>query len=170
MDEGQCKLFAQQAVQGQAENANLRGAGAAALTTVLGAGLGGAIGGGRGAGIGAAGGALGGAGLGSAMSSKPQGSIQDQYNNAFAQCMYTHGNQVPGVGPIAVQEPPAVPDMNLTRPVQVQLLRLGYISQQPDGVLGPRTQAAIVQFQQTSGMARDGLPSQPLLARLQSTR
>ena len=52
-----CKQFAAQAVAGQAENANTRGVGAAALTTVLGAGLGAAIGGGRGAAIGAASGA-----------------------------------------------------------------------------------------------------------------
>lgn len=63
-DQGMCKQFAEQAVAGQAENANWRGVGAAALTTALGAGLGTAIGGGRGTGIGAASGALGGAGIG----------------------------------------------------------------------------------------------------------
>jgi hypothetical protein len=47
------KQFAEQTVAGQADNANARGVGAAALTTVLGAALGAAIGGGRGAAIGA---------------------------------------------------------------------------------------------------------------------
>ena len=61
-DQATCRQFAQQAVADQAQGANLRGLGTAALTTALGAGLGGAIGGGRGAGIGAASGALGGAG------------------------------------------------------------------------------------------------------------
>jgi hypothetical protein len=99
-DQAGCRQFAEQAVSGQAQNANLRGVGAAALTTALGAGLGAAIGGGHGAGIGAAGGALGGAGIGAATSSNAQVSIQDQYNAAYAQCMYTRGNQVPGMGPV----------------------------------------------------------------------
>ena len=171
MDQGQCKLFADQAVAGQAQNANLRGLGTAALTTALGAGLGGAIGGGRGAGIGAAGGALGGAGFGGMTSSREQLSIQEQYNNAFAQCMYTRGNQVPGMGPVMAQPPPPPPpDMSLTRAVQVQLVRLGYLNEQPDGLLGPRTQNAIMQFEQTAGLPVDGYPSQTVLARLQATR
>jgi hypothetical protein len=58
-DQATCRQFAQQAVADQAQGANLRGLGTAALTTAFGAGLGGAIGGGRGAGIGAASGALG---------------------------------------------------------------------------------------------------------------
>ncbi|HEY5300394.1 MAG TPA: hypothetical protein VIJ55_06940, partial [Acetobacteraceae bacterium] len=69
----------------------------------LGAGLGGAIGGGGGAGIGAAAGALGGAGLGARRSSNAQTSIQAQYDNAFAQCMYSLGNAVPAMGPMVVQ-------------------------------------------------------------------
>jgi hypothetical protein len=94
-----CRQFAQQAVADQAQGANLRGLGTAALTTALGAGLGGAIGGGRGAGIGAASGALGGAGLAAAQSSNAQQSIQAQFDNAFAACMFSLGNTVPGMGP-----------------------------------------------------------------------
>ena len=56
-DQAACKQYAQGAVAGQAENANTRAVGAAALGTVLGAGLGAAIGGGRGAAIGAGSGA-----------------------------------------------------------------------------------------------------------------
>ena len=59
-DQAVCRDFAAQAVRDQAQGANLRGLGTAALTTALGAGLGAAIGGGQGAGIGAAAGALGG--------------------------------------------------------------------------------------------------------------
>ncbi len=95
-DQAVCRQFAEQSVAGQARNANLRGVGAAAVTTALGAGLGAAIGGGSGAGIGAAGGALGGAGIGAATSSNAQRSIQDQYNIAFSQCMFSRGNSVPG--------------------------------------------------------------------------
>ena len=96
-DQAVCRQFAEQTVSGQAENANLRGVGAAALTTAVGAGLGAAIGGGRGAGIGAAGGALGGTALGAGTSANAQGSIQQQYDNAFAQCMFTKGNLVPSM-------------------------------------------------------------------------
>ena len=102
-EQGTCKQFAQNAVAGQSDSANNRGIGAAALTTVLGAGLGAAIGGGSGAAIGAAGGALGGTGIGASSSSNAQLSIQQQYDNAFAQCMYTKGNAVPGFGPMMMQ-------------------------------------------------------------------
>lgn len=98
-DQATCRQFAQQAVSDQVQGANLRGLGTAALTTALGAGLGGAIGGGRGAGIGAASGALGGAGIGAVRSSNAQTSIQAQFDNAFAACMYSLGNRVPGMSP-----------------------------------------------------------------------
>jgi len=98
-DQAICRQFAQQAVSDQVQGANLRGLGTAALTTALGAGLGGAIGGGRGAGIGAAGGALGGAGIAAAGTSNTQASIQAQFDNAFAACMYSLGNTVPGMSP-----------------------------------------------------------------------
>src|SRR5215469_14067747 len=98
-DQAICRQFAQQAVSDQARGANLRGLGAAALTTALGAGLGGAIGGGSGAGIGAAAGALGGTALAARNTSNTQGSIQAQFDNAFAACMFSLGNTVPGMGP-----------------------------------------------------------------------
>lgn len=108
-DQSVCKQFAEQAVAGQADNANARGVGAAALTTVLGAGLGAAIGGGRGAAIGAASGAGLGTGIGASSSSSAQYSIQQQYNNAYSQCMYSKGNMVPGYGPMMMQPPPGGP-------------------------------------------------------------
>jgi hypothetical protein len=170
-DQAGCKQFAEGAVAGQAQNANTRGVGAAAITTVLGAGLGAAIGGGRGAGIGAASGALGGAGIGAGMSSNEQGGIQQQYDNAFAQCMYAKGNMVPGYGPMIVNAPPPPPPppgANLTYAVQTQLNRLGYLHAPPDGVSGPQTSAAISQFESVSGLPVDGVPSPQLLARLQA--
>jgi outer membrane lipoprotein SlyB len=97
-DQAVCRNFAQQAVQDQAQGANLRGLGTAALTTALGAGLGAAIGGGRGAGIGAASGALGGAALAARNTSNANTSIQAQYDNAFAACMFSLGNSVPSMG------------------------------------------------------------------------
>lgn len=173
-DQAGCKQFAEQAVAGQAQNANMRGVATGAITTVLGAGLGGAIGGGSGAGIGAASGALGGGAIGAASSANAQGGIQQQYDNAFAQCMYTKGNMVPGYGPMMMQSPPPPPgpvsyDPNLTRAVQIQLYRLGYLHSAADGVFGPQTSSAISAFEQASGMPVDGVPSGPLLARLQAT-
>lgn len=98
-DQAVCRNFADQAVRDQAQGANLRGLGTAALTTGLGAGLGAAIGGGRGAGIGAAAGALGGTGLAARNTSNANVSIQAQYNNAFSACMFSLGNTVPSMGP-----------------------------------------------------------------------
>ena len=97
-DQAVCRNFAQQAVQDQAQGANLRGLGTAALTTALGAGLGAAIGGGRGAGIGAASGAVGGAGLAARNTSNANASIQAQFDNAYAACMFSLGNTVPSMG------------------------------------------------------------------------
>ena len=105
-DQSICRGFAEQAVRDQAQNANVRILGVAALTTALGAGLGGAIGGGSGAGIGAAGGALAGAGLGAMRTSNAQNSIQTQYDNAFVQCMFSLGNSVPNPGSMLVNRSP----------------------------------------------------------------
>jgi uncharacterized protein YcfJ len=98
-DQSVCEQYAQQMVAGQVQNANMQGVGAAAVTTVLGAGLGAAIGGGRGAAIGAASGAGIGTGIGASSSANAQYSIQQQYDNAYAQCMYSKGEAVPGYGP-----------------------------------------------------------------------
>src|SRR5262249_55806301 len=151
-DQAGCKQFAEQSVAGQAQNANNRAVGAAVLTTALGAGLGAAIGGGRGAGIGAASGALGGPAIRANMSSGEQGGIQQQYDNAFAQCMYAKGNMVPGYGPMMVNTPaPEAPTGNLTYAVQQQLMRLGYMRGPADGVSGPQTSQAIARFESASG-------------------
>jgi hypothetical protein len=170
-DQAGCKQYAESSVAGQAQNANNRAVGAAAIGTVLGAGLGAAIGGGRGAAIGAGSGAIAGTGVGMGSSSNEQYGIQQQYDNAFAQCMYSKGNMVPGYGPMMVNSPPppGPPDMSLTAAVQQQLMRLGYLRGPADGVAGPQTASAISHFESVSGMPVDGMPSPPLLARLQAT-
>lgn len=170
-DQASCKGFAEQSVAGQAQSANNQAVGAAALTTVLGAGLGAAIGGGRGAAIGAASGAGVGTAIGAQGSSNAQMGIQQQYDNAFAQCMYAKGDMVPGYGPMMGQSPPppSGPDPGLTQAVQQQLIRLGYLHGYADGVAGPQTANAISQFESVSGLPVDGYPSPPLLARLQAT-
>lgn len=169
-DQAGCKQYAESSVAGQAQNANNRAVGAAAIGTVLGAGLGAAIGGGRGAAIGAGSGAIAGTGLGMGSSSNEQYGIQQQYDNAYAQCMYSKGNMVPGYGPMMVNSPPpGPPDISLTAAVQQQLIRLGYLRGPADGVAGPQTASAISQYESVSGMPVDGMPSPPLLARLQAT-
>ncbi len=95
-DKAVCMQYAQQAVGGQAQAANNQAVGGALLGTVLGAGLGAAVGGGRGAAIGAAGGAVAGTAVGANGSARAQYGIQGQYDNAYSECMYSKGNQVPG--------------------------------------------------------------------------
>jgi hypothetical protein len=172
-DQFNCKQYAESSVAGQAQNANNRAVGAAAIGTVLGAGLGAAIGGGHGAAIGAGSGAVAGTGFGMGGSSNEQYGIQQQYDNAYAQCMYAKGNMVPGYGPMMVNAPPppppSGPEPGLTAAVQQQLIRLGYLHGVADGVAGPQTSSAISQYESVSGMPVDGYPSPGLLARLQST-
>ncbi len=98
-DQALCKQFADSQVAGGAQQANNRQVGTAILGTVLGAGLGAAIGGGRGAAIGAASGALGGTAVGAGPASQANMSLQQRYDLAYAQCMYSRGNQVPGFLP-----------------------------------------------------------------------
>ncbi len=176
-DQANCKGYAASQVQGQAEAANQQAVGAGVLTTVLGAGLGAAIGGAAGnAGAGAAIGAASGAGVGTAIgangSSYAQMSIQQQYDNAFSQCMYAKGEQVPGFAPLAPPPPPpptaAGPD-SMVRATQAELIRLGYLQGTADGYMGPRTHGAIASFEQANALPVDGSPSPSLLARLQST-
>ncbi|MEJ0015153.1 MAG: peptidoglycan-binding domain-containing protein [Acetobacteraceae bacterium] len=169
---GGCKQFAAQQVAGQADAANTRAVGAAALSTVLGVGLGAAIGGGRGAGIGAAGGALSGAAIGANSSSIEQLGIQQQYDNAFSQCMYAKGNLVPGFTPMMVAMPgrgTGGGDPALVRAVQVELVRLDYLKDPPDGVSGPRTVGAIRDFERANGLPTSGAATNRLLARLRSS-
>jgi uncharacterized protein YcfJ len=109
-DDAVCRNFAQQRTAGVAESANNSQIGTAVLGTVLGAGLGAAIGGGQGAGIGAASGALGGTLVGSGQAQRGTYTAQQLYDNAYSQCMYAKGNQVPGfVQPAASASVPPPP-------------------------------------------------------------
>jgi len=114
-DDAVCRQWASQQTegpQGEAGNETLaRGAGVGAL---LGAGLGAAIGAatghfGAGLGIGAASGAV----LGTATSAGPASdarwSAQRRYDNAYMQCMYSKGNQVPGARTYRAAPPPPPP-------------------------------------------------------------
>jgi hypothetical protein len=105
-DQALCKQFATENLGSGAQQANNRQVGTAVLGTLLGAGLGAAIGGGRGAGIGAGAGALGGTAVGAGGSGQAQNSLQQRYDLAYAQCMYSRGNQVPGYQPAGAPPPP----------------------------------------------------------------
>lgn len=54
-------------------------------------------------------------------------------------------------------------DPGTVRDVQVELQRRGYNVGPADGVLGPRTQTAIQEYQQRNGLPADGRPSYSLL-------
>ena len=108
-DEAVCKQYAQGQIAGAVDQANTNALGGAVLGTVLGAGLGAAIGGGRGAAIGAGAGALVGTGAGVNSSEYRQLPIQQRYNIAYSQCMYSRGNQVPGFQPAYSPPPPGYP-------------------------------------------------------------
>jgi len=94
MEQAECKQYAADQVNGQAESANERALGAALVGGALGAGLGAAVGGGRGAAIGAASGGVLGTAVGASSSNHRQGGIQQEYDTAYSQCMYAKGNQV----------------------------------------------------------------------------
>jgi uncharacterized protein YcfJ len=172
-DNAACKAYASQEVKGQADAANQHAIGTALLATVLTGGLGAATGAAFGnAGAGAAVGAAAGAGVGSSMggesSSNDQFNIQQQYNNAFSQCMYTKHDQVPGFAPAVAYGAAAQPPDPLVRSTQSELIRLGYLKGSADGHVGTRTRDAIANFEQANGLPSDGSPSPQLLAKLQS--
>jgi uncharacterized protein YcfJ len=89
-----CKQFASDQVTGQAQDANQKALIEGLIGAALGAGIGGATGGGHGAGVGAAVGAAAGGAIGAGTSSTSHLSIQQQYDNAYSQCMYAKGNQI----------------------------------------------------------------------------
>jgi outer membrane lipoprotein SlyB len=103
-DQAFCQQYATAQTAPQAYAATNQAVGTAILTTALGAALGGAIGGGHAAGIGAASGAAFGTVVGAGGSGFAQMSLQQQFDVMYGQCMYAHGNQVPGFSP-----PPGTP-------------------------------------------------------------
>jgi uncharacterized protein YcfJ len=200
-DQAACKSYAAQQVQGQAERSNQRAIFNSLVPTVLGAGTGAAVGNlygnpGGGAAAGAAGGALAGTEVAANASSNDQMSIQQQYDNAYVQCMYAKGYDVPGWPPHSVASTEQQGEPGPCRPthkgpqsdqelaaltrcmadqhpqpqsdplvasIQTELIRLGLLSGQPDGLIGPRTRGAISNYQQVRGLPVDGKPTQALL-------
>lgn len=103
MDDSACRQWAETQSRWRAnETVNENLASGAAIGTLLGAGLGAAIGSASGhVGAGAAIGAAGGMAVGAAGASEPARAagyeVQRRYDIAYQQCMYSKGNQVPGV-------------------------------------------------------------------------
>ncbi|MBV8888137.1 MAG: glycine zipper family protein [Alphaproteobacteria bacterium] len=105
-DVAMCRQYADAQVAPLQAQANSAAVGSALIGTVLGAGLGAAVGGGRGAAIGAASGAVVGTGVGAANAQMAGMTVQQQYDIFYSQCMYGHGNQVPGFAPGEYGLPP----------------------------------------------------------------
>ena len=119
-DQTLCKQYADDQVRGQADRANSTAALEGIGGTVLGAGLGAALGGGHGAAVGAGLGAVGGTAVGASTSSHEQRGIQQQYNDAYLQCMTAKGDQTPQAAPqttvIYTQPAPPPPTVIYTQP------------------------------------------------------
>jgi hypothetical protein len=103
-DDGVCRDWAQRQIGGtspsQTANENL--AAGAVVGTVVGAGLGALVGAatgnaGAGAAIGAGAGLLGGTSIGANEGAASGYQLQRRYDIAYQQCMYSKGNQIPGV-------------------------------------------------------------------------
>ncbi len=113
-DDAVCRGWAQQQIGGASpgQTANQNAAGGAAIGAIVGAGLGAAIGAatgnvGAGAAIGGAAGLLGGTSVGANQGALSASELQRRYDNAYLQCMYSKGNQVPTVRqPARVYGPP----------------------------------------------------------------
>jgi membrane-bound lytic murein transglycosylase B len=75
-------------------------------------------------------------------------------------------------GPQVVQAAPA-DDQPLSHDtvvdMQQRLARLGLYTDDPDGLLGPKTRSAVRLFQKQSGLPADGHPTGEVIARLQKT-
>lgn len=99
VDDMECRQYAHDQIGGGNSSASVDpGVRNAALGTVVGALAGAAIGGHQGAGVGAGAGLLVGSASGVEASQYSNQSAQRSYDNAYVQCMYAKGEQVPVSG------------------------------------------------------------------------
>jgi len=111
-EDAMCRQWAEQQMGNSTQDAYDRNVATGAVAgTAVGAGLGAAVGSasghaGAGALIGAASGLLVGTAAGSSSGQVYGREAQRRYDNAYMQCMYSYGNQVPGYRPRAVAVPP----------------------------------------------------------------
>ena len=108
-DDAACRQYAVGLVQPAVDQANQQQAAAIIIGAALGAALGAAAGGGNGAGLGAAAGSIVGTGAGADNTAWAQMTIQQRYDIAYAQCMYSRGAQVPGFTALRYNLPPPPP-------------------------------------------------------------
>lgn len=99
-DDSECRQFANLQVNGgnPGQSYNDSMVASAAIGTAVGAIAGGAIGGSSGAGVGAGVGLVTGAAVGSGTGYTSGYSLQQQYDNAYVQCMYAKNHKVPVSG------------------------------------------------------------------------
>jgi len=112
LDASEAKRDADYQVAGGVNAANNRAVGAAVIGTGLGLALGAATGDGNAATAGAIAGGAVGASIGAGASDEANYSIQRRYDIAYAQCMYSKGNQVPGYARPRTLPPPPPPGRN----------------------------------------------------------
>ncbi len=128
-DDAVCQQFASFQVGGTTANQASVNSGvtSAAVGTALGAAAGAAVGGGQGAAIGAGAGLVGGGLVGTSAASSSMYDVQQRYDNAYIQCMYAKGHQVPVSGqfsgatpqravPPAAHIPPPPPPTHIPPP------------------------------------------------------
>src|SRR5487761_1894411 len=122
-DEATCRDYAQAAVSGPGQASVNNAAANAAVGTALGAAAGAIIGSasgqaGPGAALGAGTGLLFGSAAGGNVAGYSSYQLQRQYDMAYLQCMYAHGNRAPGRvvyrGPATNYPPPNYPPPNLS--------------------------------------------------------
>jgi hypothetical protein len=110
-DDWYCRNFANDKIGGTepAEVSRSSTAKGAAIGAAAGAGLGAAFGGGSGAGIGAAFGLLFGLAAGAGAGESSAYALQQRYDQAYVQCMYSKGHKVPVSGRLSPPPPVYVP-------------------------------------------------------------
>jgi uncharacterized protein YcfJ len=127
-DQRDCSMAADAQTKPMADRAATMQIGTAAVGTLLGAGLGAAIGGGRGAAIGAGAGAIGGTGVATDQGAMYAGHIQSIYDNTYAACMSSRGDQVVQQAPptLVYQQAPV-----LVQPAPYYVQPAPYVVQPP---------------------------------------
>jgi uncharacterized protein YcfJ len=110
-DDAECRQFALDQIGGKTANqaSDESFVKSAAVGTALGAAIGAIAGGGRGAGTGAAVGVAAGSMIGINEANVSSAGTQRRYDNAYNQCMYAKGEQVPVAGRVMNQRPTYAP-------------------------------------------------------------
>jgi hypothetical protein len=122
-DDSICRQFGTHSIGGgRPDQAGSQSAIRSALTgAAVGAAAGVAFGGAQGAAIGAGSGLLLGSAAGGSANVYASAALQNRYDTAYMQCMYTKGNRVPVSGPLIAQPqtaayPPPPPGYPMSRP------------------------------------------------------